>query len=157
MDISKASNFERYVYDIVGRDAEVLRELWWELDTRGSFDLRATPYWARVQDSGFASGRSTHADRLATIRAQFERDGRLLDPHTADGVKVGREQRRAGVPMVCLETALPAKFAETIRAAVGREPPRPAALADLEERPQRCIELPADVDQVRAFVVAHAA
>jgi len=156
MDISKASNFERYVFDIVGRDPEVLRELWWQLDTQGSFDLKATPFWQRVQDSGFASGRSTHADRLATIRAQFARDGRMLDPHTADGVKVAREQRRPGVPMVCLETALPAKFAQTIREALGREPVLPAGFAGMEQLPQRYTELPASSARVRDFLQKHA-
>jgi len=156
MDISKASNFERFIFDIVGRDAPALRELWWQLDTRGEFDLRQTPYWPAVARSGFVSGRSTHADRLATIRGQVERDGRILDPHTADGVKVGRERRRAGVPMVCLETALPAKFAETIREAIGREPERPSAFAGLEALPQRYQTLPADVARVRAYLETHA-
>ncbi len=157
MDISKASNFERFMFDMAGRDPQVLRELWWQVDTEGRFDLADTPLAAAVAASGFASGRSTHADRLATIRAQFARDGRILDPHTADGVKVAREQRRAGVPMVCLETALPAKFAETIREALGRDPQRPAAFDDLEQRPQRCEILPADVGRVRAFLERHAA
>ncbi len=156
MDISKASNFERFVFDIVGRDPAVLRELWWELDTRGAFDLKPTPYWDAVVASGFRSGRSTHADRLATIRSQYERDGRILDPHTADGVKVARELRDPHVPMVCLETALPTKFAETIREAIGRLPDRPARFAGLEDLPQRFVRMPADVDTVRAFLEAHA-
>ena len=75
MDISKASNFERYVFDIVGRDAGVVRELWRRLDTEGGFDLAGTPYWPRVAASGFVSGMSTHADRLATIRDAFARCG----------------------------------------------------------------------------------
>jgi len=156
MDISKASNFERFVFDIVGRDADVLRELWWQVDTRGSFTLHGTPFAAAVAGSGFASGRSTHADRLATIRAQYARNGRILDPHTADGVKVAREQRRPGIPMVCLETALPAKFAETIREALGRDPERPAAFRDIESLPQRCTPFPADTAQVRQFLEEHA-
>jgi threonine synthase len=156
MDISKASNFERFIFDMVGRDAQALREFWWLLDTRGEFDLRETPYWAQVGASGFLSGRSTHGDRLATIRGQYQRDGRILDPHTADGVKVAREHVRAGVPMVCLETALPAKFAETIREAIGREPERPAAFAGIEALPQRFEILPADGARVRAYLEAHA-
>jgi threonine synthase len=156
MDISKASNFERFVFDIVGRDAATLRELWWELDTRGAFSLGATPFAAAVAASGFVSGCSRHADRLATIRRQYARDGRILDPHTADGVKVAREWLRPGVPMICLETALPAKFAETIRAAIGRDPDRPTAFADLESRPQRFEVLPADPQRVRAYIELHA-
>lgn len=156
MDISKASNFERFVFDITGRDADAVRELWWQLDTQGEFELRGTPFWSVVQASGFASGRSTHADRLATIRAQYASDGRILDPHTADGVKVAREQRRPGVPMICLETALAAKFAPTIREALGRDPERPAAFVGLEELPQRFEILPADAQAVREFIQARA-
>jgi threonine synthase len=155
MDISKASNFERFIFDIVGRDAVALRELWWQIDTQGHFDLKATPFWGAVERSGFVSGRSTHADRLATIRAQYARDGRILDPHTADGVKVAREQRRADVPMICLETALPAKFADTIREALGRDPDRPTAFAGIERLPQQFVSLPADAQRVRDFVQAH--
>jgi threonine synthase len=152
MDISKASNFERFAFDLVGRDARALRELWWELDTRGEFDLAGTPFAKALAASGFASGRSTHADRIATIRSQHARDGRILDPHTADGVKVAREARRPGVPMVALETALPAKFAATIEEALAIAPPRPPALEGIESLPQRFVRLPADAGAVRALV-----
>jgi threonine synthase len=156
MDISKASNFERYVFDVVGRDAAAMRDLWKQLERDGGFDLAGTPYWPRVAASGFVSGRSTHADRIATIRQTFAQSGVIIDPHTADGLKVGREHRDPGVPLVCIETALPAKFAATIREALGRDPERPAAYADLEARPQRCEVLPADVERVKAYIVAHA-
>ena len=156
MDISKASNFERYVFDIVGRDAALVRRLWAQLDAQGYFDLSPTAHWDAVRRSGFASGRSTHADRLATIRSLHGRSGLVIDPHTADGVKVAREHRTPGVPMICLETALPAKFAETIVEAIGREPPRPAGYADIESRPQRFTVLPAEVGRLKAFVEAHA-
>ena len=144
MDISKASNFERYVFDIVSRDPVVVRELWTRIANEGGFDLAGTPYWANVAASGFVSGASTHADRIATIRATYAQSGIVLDPHTADGVGVGRRLRDPAVPLVCVETALPAKFAATIREALGRDPERPAAYADLESRPQRCDVLPAD-------------
>jgi threonine synthase len=156
MDISKASNFERYVFDIVGRDAAVVRGLWTQLDTEGSFDLSTTPHWDAVRRSGFVSGRSTHADRLATIRGLHARSGLVIDPHTADGLKVAREHRSPGVPMICLETALPAKFAETIVEAIGREPERPAGYAGIESRPQRFTVLPAEAARLKAFVEAHA-
>lgn len=154
MDISRASNFERYVFDIVGRDATLLRELWWQLDTAGEFDLEGTPLRERVAASGFVSGSSTHADRLATIRSVFEATGVVIDPHTADGVKVAREFVRAGEPMICLETALPAKFEATIVEAIGRAPERPAAYRDLERLPQRFDVLPADADALRAYIAA---
>jgi threonine synthase len=156
MDISKASNFERYVYDLVGREPASLRELWRRLDAEGEFDLSATPYWARVPQTGFVSGRSTHADRLATIKAVHARYGVTIDPHTADGVKVGLAYREAGVPLVCLETALPAKFAETIRAALGRDPERPAEFAGLEARPQRCELIEPDAERLKRYIASHA-
>jgi threonine synthase len=133
-----------------------VRELWWQLDTRGQFMLIDSPYWNRVLESGFVSGSSTHSDRLATIRSLHQSVGYLVDPHTADGLKVAHEQRDPAVPMICLETALPVKFADTIVEAVGRGPERPAAYADIEQRPQRCEVMPADAERVKAFIAAHA-
>jgi threonine synthase len=157
MDISKASNFERYVFDVVGRDAGVVRALWQRIATDGGFDLTGTPHAARVAASGFVSGRSTHADRVATIREVAARYGVVVDPHTADGIKVGLAHRDPAVPLVCIETALPAKFAATIREALGRDPERPAAYADLESRPQRCERMGADVARLKAYIAARAA
>ena len=156
MDISKASNFERYLFDIAGRDPAQLAQLWQRLERDGSFDVAGTSLWAHVQASGFVSGSSTHTERIATIRDVHARYGVLIDPHTADGVKVGQGFRESGVPMICLETALPAKFSATIREALGIDPPRPAAYAGLEARPQRCTILPADAARVAAYIDAHA-
>jgi threonine synthase len=156
MDISKASNFERFVFDLVGRDPAVVRTLWHQVETRGSFDLSSTAFWSGAEKFGFVSGRSTHADRLATIRMIHARYGRVIDPHTADGVKVGVEHREPGVPLVCLETALPAKFAETICEALGREPKTPGEFADLESLPQRFEVMDADDGAVKTFVAQNA-
>ena len=84
------------------------------------------------------------------------RDARL-DLFSADGLKVGRELRLPDVPLVCVETALPAKFSATIKEALGVEPARPAAYVGLEERTQRFEALPADAEGVKAFIAAHAA
>jgi threonine synthase len=156
MDISKASNFERFVFDAVGRDPAVVRSLWQRLDEDGQFDLAGLAGWRGAEACGFASGRSSHADRLATIRSVFERSGRIVDPHTADGITVARRWHRAGVPMVCLETAQPAKFADTIVEALGRAPPVPAGMEDLLQRPQRFDRLPADAVQVMRYIEARA-
>ncbi len=110
-----------------------------------------------MQAAGFVSGRSTHADRLATIREIATRYGIVIDPHTADGVKVGLELRDPGTPLICVETALPAKFAATIREAVGRDPARPAVWRGLESRPQHSTTLAADPGLVKAFIAEHAA
>ena len=154
MDISKASNFERYIYELVGRDGARVRDLWRRLDADGEVDLANSPYWPRVAESGFVSGRSTHADRLVTIRDVYGKYRVMIDPHTADGVHVGLAYREPGVPLVCLETALPMKFAPTIREALGREPERPAEFAGLEERPQRYEVIEPDVELVKRHIAA---
>jgi len=155
MDISKASNFERFVFDLLGRDGARVRALFSEeLAAKGQFTLGSEMRKAR-EDYGFVSGRSTHADRLATIRDTWERFGTMIDTHTADGLKVAREHRRAGVPMIVLETALPIKFAETIVEALGREPDRPAKFAGIEDLPKRVTALPADAERVKQFIAAH--
>ena len=102
---------------------------------------------------GFLSGKSTHANRLATIQDVFAKHGVMIDTHTADGVKVAREHLRAGVPMIVLETALPIKFAETIVQALGREPDRPAKFVGIEALPKRVVNMPADVAQIKAYIV----
>ncbi len=157
MDISKASNFERFVFDLVGRDAAKVRELWSAVDRGGAFDLSGTPHFARVKEFGFVSGSSSHADRLATIRRVYAKHGVTIDTHTADGVKVGLEHREAGVPLLCLETALPAKFADTIREALGREPERPSGLERLEDLPERFEVMAPDVAAIKAYIAAHSA
>ena len=124
MDISKASNFERFAFDLAARDSGTVRALWQQVDSAGGFDLAATPLAARLRGAGIVSGRSTHDDRIATIRDVDKRFGRIVDPHTADGIKVGLAHREAGVPVICVETALAAKFAATIREALE---PRSAA------------------------------
>jgi threonine synthase len=149
MDISKASNFERYIFDVVGRDPSRVRELWRRLDAEGEFDL------PRVPQSVFVSGKSAHADRLATIRMVFSKYGVMIDPHTADGVKVGLEHPEPTVPLVCLETAAPAKFAGILRKALGREPERPAELRDLERLPQRVAVIEPDAAAVKRYIASH--
>ena len=157
MDIAKASNFERYLFDLVGRDAARIKELWRRLEAEGAFDLSGSAFFARVPETGFLSGRSTHRDRLATIKRIWSAHQVMIDPHTADGVKVALELREAGVPTICLETALPAKFAETIREALGREPLRPSGYEDLEKRPQRFEVIEPDAEALKRFIAAHAA
>ena len=156
MDISKASNFERFVFDLLGRDGARTRALFGAaLQRDGAFTVPAADQ-ARFADFGFVSGRSTHADRLATIRDTDVRFGVVIDTHTADGLKVAREHLQPGIPMLVLETALPIKFADTIQEALGRKPEMPAALADLESRPKRFTVIKPDVDVVKAFVETHA-
>ena len=156
MDISKSSNFERYVFDLVGRDAGEVRKLWAQLDREGAFDISATPFFQRLSATGFVSGSSTHSDRIATMRRIWKDYGVMIDTHTADGVKVALEQRESGVPIVCLETAQPAKFADTIREALGRDPERPPGFENLETLPQRFQAMNADVAAIKDYIARHA-
>ena len=154
MDISKASNFERFVFDLTGRDGARTRELYDRVADDGGFDLNGTELRAQMSDFAIASGASTHADRLRTIRLVHERTGRIIDTHTADGVKVAFERRTPGVTTLCLETALPAKFGSTIVEALGLEPPRPATAIGLEDLPQRFEVADADPAAVKALIRA---
>ena len=152
MDISKASNFERYVFDVIGRNSLRLRALWDELARTGRFSLAGADFES-VRESGFTSGKSVHADRLSTIRSILKTEGFLIDPHTADAVKVALEKVRNDAKMLVMETAQPAKFAATILEAVGKVPDRPAGYVDIEKRPQHVTVVPAKTQVVRDFLV----
>ena len=158
MDISKASNFERFVFDLLGRDGAACKALFKDaVEQAGGFTL-PTETFAQVQGYGFASGTSNHANRLATIREAYEADGTLIDTHTADGVKVAKEHLKPGVMMIVLETALPCKFEETIIEATGQRPARPhwlQGLDGLEDLPKRFVVAPKDTQWVKDYVVQH--
>ena len=157
MDISKASNFERFVFDLLGRDGARTAALFGPaLAREGGFTVTHEEF-ARIAGFGFVSGKSTHADRLATIRGTWQETGVMIDTHTADGLKVALAHRQPGVPMLVLETALPAKFAATIREATGQDPEPPAALRDIENLPKRFTVMPPDVAQVKQFIEQHCA
>ncbi|MDP2264258.1 MAG: threonine synthase [Hydrogenophaga sp.] len=159
MDISKASNFERFVFDLLGRDGARVQALFGEaLSRQGRFDLSADPAFAQAATRyGFVSGKSTHADRLRTIKDTYEQHGVVIDTHTADGVKVAHEHQKPGVPMVVLETALPIKFAETIVEALGRQPERPPQFEGIEALPKRVQVMPADTAAIQTYIAAHCA
>ena len=155
MDISKASNFERFVFDLLGRDGARVAQLFGpQLARDGGFTLTPDEF-ARIAGFGFQSGKSSHADRLATIKSTWQKHQDMVDTHTADGLKVAREKLQPGVPMLVLETALPAKFADTIQEALGRAPIRPAGLDGLEQLPKRFTVMPVDVDRVKAYIHQH--
>jgi len=157
MDISKASNFERFIWDAVEGDGEKVAWLWKQVDEEGGFDLSTDKAWERIEeDSGFVSGRSTHDDRIKTIRLVKEKYAQVIDPHTADGVKIALRMREPRYPMICLETALPAKFDATIVEALGEHAPRPARFEGLERLPQRVEIMKPDPEAVMRFIGEHA-
>ena len=160
MDISKASNFERLVYELVGRDGERTRALFHKVETHGGFDLSGKPgsdgdEFKLVAKYGFKSGKSTHDDRLDTIRDVADDYGIVIDTHTADGIKVAREHLQPGVTMIVLETALAAKFNETILDALGEDAERPVGFENIEDLPQKFVVMKADVEAMKAYIAAN--
>jgi len=160
MDISKASNFERFVYELVGRDGDRTRALFHKVETHGGFDLSGKPgsdgdEFKLVAKYGFKSGKSTHDDRLDTIRDVADDYGIVIDTHTADGIKVAREHLQPGVPMIVLETALAAKFNETILDALGEDAERPQGFENIEDLPQKFVVMKADVEAMKAYIAAN--
>lgn len=159
MDISKASNFERFIYDLLGKDSVRVNRLFKQIESKGFFDLSGKPgsdgdEFAKVGNFGFESGKSTHEDRLETIRFVQKAYGIMIDTHTADGMKVAREHQREGIPMIVLETAQAAKFNETIFEALGRSADRPAGFEKIEDLPQRFTVMSADAEKVKEFIAA---
>ena len=155
MDIGKASNFERFVFDLVGRDSAKVRELWGRVEQGQPFDLKAEGTFDRIPEFGMVSGSSNHNHRMHTIRWVHEQYGVTIDTHTADGLKSALEQRVPGVQMVVLETALPAKFEDAIQEALGHAPERPADLTGLEDLPQRFEVMDVDVEAVKRYIAQH--
>ena len=154
MDISKASNFERFVFDLVGRDSSKVRELWASVDSGGAFDIK--PLLNKLADYGFVSGSSNHANRMQMIRDTYKKYAVTIDTHTADGLKVALECRDANVPMIVLETALPAKFEDSIIEALGSLPERPAALNGIESLPQHFDVMNFDVAEIKQYIMDRA-
>lgn len=155
MDISRASNFERFIFDLLDRDPAKVKACWQQLAEKGEFDLsELQPLFASRY--GFVSGVSTHADRLNTIKSVQDENGVLIDPHTADGVKVAQAYVEDGIPMLVLETALPAKFSETIQEATGQPAPVPEHLQGLAALPQRVENMDCDKALVAAYIARHA-
>lgn len=154
MDISRASNFERFVFDLLGRDAERTADLFGVKVREGGFDLSGDSAFPEAAERyGFLSGSSTHADRLATIKDIKQRFDVLIDPHTADGIKVASEwAEQVDTPIVCLETALPVKFAETIQESIGEEPPVPERFREILAGPRIVQDLPNNADEVKRFI-----
>jgi len=153
MDIGVSSNFERLLFEMMGRDGSAVSEVMLRFRADGRFDVDAdlmgllSEHWsgARIDDEA----------TTAVIRELYETSGVLVDPHTAVGLGAAAACRRdPAVPMVVLATAHPAKFPDAVEAATGVRPALPPRLADLFERPERFDVVPNDYDVVRAAVDA---
>ena len=149
MDIQVSSNFERLLFEVLGRDGAAVRRLMDDLKN-GSFTLDATALSAVRRD--FAAGRADEDETSRTMRDIYEKFGRLIDPHTAVGLSVARRLAQPGVPMITLATAHPAKFPAAVRAATGQEPPLPGAVGDLMVRPEKLTAIANDQGAVERFI-----
>lgn len=153
MDISKASNLERFIFQLLG--AQRFSARWPELERTGMLDL--SEELSRLSEEfGFVSGTSTHADRLDAIRRVYDATGSLIDPHTADAVTVALRVMEPGFPTLVTETAKAAKFPETVAEALGGPQPVPAEVERLLTLPQHVIEIADDEAPLRALVSAKA-
>ena len=150
-----STNFERFVFDWLDRDGALVKDLVAQVETQGGFDYSAHPAKKRIEQFGFVSGRSTHANRLHTIQQVARVYSIVIDTHTADGVKVAREYLEPKVKMLVLETALPVKFSETIEEALGYLPERPDAFIGIEKLPQRVFNMKPEVAAIKEFIVGH--
>lgn len=156
MDIQVSSNFERLLFEALGRDGAAVGRLMAALAQSGEFELPAAAL-ERIR-SGFAAERVDEDQTRETMRGVHERAGYVLDPHTAVGVAAAaRRWGAAGAvatPVVMLATAHPAKFPAAVKAATGVEPGLPLWLADLCDRPERYDVLANDQAAVEAYVSA---
>ena len=151
MDISKASNFERFIFDLLGRDPVQLSSYWKEVDKGGSFKLSEDEF-DLISGFGFISSSSQHTNRIKLISNYFEKFGIIIDPHTADGIKAALDHIDQDIPMIVLETALPIKFEQSILEATGKKPERPEGLKDIELLKQKLEILDNDVDLIKSFI-----
>jgi threonine synthase len=152
MDIQVSSNFERLLFESLGRDAAGLKRLMNGLQQSGAFTIPPVAL-AAIRES-FAAGRASEAETSATIARTYKDAGYLLDPHTAVGVSVAEHLELGRAPIVLLATAHPAKFPAAVKAATGIEPALPAWLSDLYERSERYDVLANDQGSVEAFIGA---
>ena len=158
MDISKASNLERFVFDLVGRDSLRLRDIFEIKINTASGWTANTGDTLQINQYGFTSGRSMHSQRLKTIRTVFDTSGFFVDPHTADGILVAHDflektPELLTEPMIVLETALPEKFYNTMVSALGSDMPPPSAETSLLlKKPRRFEVLDADVQAVKNWI-----
>ncbi len=145
MDIQVASNFERYLYYRLNWDSDALRQLMQTFARNGRIEMPG-------RDGDFAAGSATEEETLTAIRTYYRQYQYLPDPHTAVGLAVAERFLHEDEPTLCLATAHPAKFGETIARAVGKDVARHPAIDALQALPTRCKTLPASQAAVKAFI-----
>ena len=151
MDISKASNFERFIFDLLGRDSSALNDHWKKIDEGKTFKLKEENF-QKIKDYGFVSSSSKHINRGNFIRSIYNDFGVIIDTHTADGIKAAMDHSTSINPMVVLETALPVKFEKSVFEAIGVYPKRPDSLKDLELLDQKFEVFENSVESVKKYI-----
>lgn len=151
MDISKASNFERFIFDLLGRDSSALNDHWKKIDEGKSFKLKEENF-QKIKDYGFVSSSSKHINRVNFIRSIYNDFGVIIDTHTADGIKAAMDHSTSINPMIVLETALPVKFEKSVFEAIGVYPKRPDSLKDLELLDQKFEVFENSVESVKKYI-----
>ena len=151
MDISKASNFERFIFDLLGRDSSALNDHWKKIDEGKTFKLKEENF-QKIKDYGFVSSSSKHINRVNFIRSIYNDFGVIIDTHTADGIKAAMDHSTSINPMVVLETALPVKFEKSVFEAIGVYPKRPDSLKDLELLDQKFEVFENSVESVKKYI-----
>ena len=152
MDISKASNFERFIFDLLGRNSTSLKEHWKKIDDGKSFKLSEENF-KKIKDYGFVSSSSKHTNRMDSIRSLYNEVGVIIDTHTADGIKAAMDHSAPSNPMIVLETALPIKFEKSVFEAIGVYPKRPGSLKDLELLDQKFEVFENSVESVKKCII----
>lgn len=153
MDIQIASNFERYLFHLFCDDSDRVKAAFVELKESGRISFTAAEMQSVRGD--FCSASVNQRATLEIIRDFHAENGYLLDPHTAVGVKAALDLLPADSARICLATAHPAKFSETVEKAIGQAAPVPASVRELEGKPTRCEIMEADLEKVRDFIIAH--
>ena len=151
MDIQVASNFERFVYYRLGADSDALKAFMEAFASGGSACIDD----GRPMDESILVTAVDQATTIATIADVHAEHGYLVDPHTAVGIAAAKRFPSPG-PLVCMATAHPAKFPESVNEAVGKDVARHPALDGLAQVSERKTELPADIDAVKAFIASNA-
>ena len=150
MDIQVASNFERYLYYLLDCDAESVVQMMDSFKTSGRLNF-TDEQKLRLQND-FCASSIDDKETLATIKSFHQENGYILDPHTAIGVAVGRQIRNSLYPLVCLATAHPAKFGDTVKKATGLDPALPTTLANLSSLEKKLVTIAADKELVKNYI-----
>jgi threonine synthase len=144
------------VFDLFNRSSEKLRNLWENIESGGDFTLDAKLVKSMSEKYGIVSGKSTHADRIKTIRDIYFRYGIFIDTHTADGIAVAGKFRESMVKMVVMETASAAKFEENIIEATGKKPTRPEHLENIESLPTKVETIEPNIEILMNYIERYA-